>query len=76
LATPAHAVAEHGVAQNPSTNPRRVDPGPDAGNCARPLMPKAHRVPRVPLVEIGHLAGEGLPKNDAVFIGPARFRQL
>ena len=56
----AHAVAEHGVAHHPAADPRRVDAVADAGDRARPLVPEAHRVGRVPLVQVGHLAGEEL----------------
>jgi hypothetical protein len=54
------AVAEHGVAHNPATDPRRVHPRPDARDRACPLMPEAHRIRRVPLVKVDHLAGEEL----------------
>ena len=51
--TPATgAVAEHGVAHHLATDPCRVHAVTDAGYCARPLMPEAHRIPRVSLVQV------------------------
>ena len=41
-------------------DPRRIDALPHLGDHARPLVAEAHRVRRVALVEVGHLAGEEL----------------
>ena len=54
--TPAHAVAQHGVASDPHADPGPVDAIPDAGDPAGPLVSDSHRVPREALFEIGHLA--------------------
>jgi hypothetical protein len=59
-ATPAGAVADHGVAHDAAADPAGVDVGGDGGHPSAPLVADAHRVGRVSLVQVGHLAGEEL----------------
>ena len=60
LAPAAGAIAHHHVAHDAAADPRGVDPVANGGDGARPLMTEAHRIGRMPGVEIGHLAGEEL----------------
>ncbi len=61
----AVAAAEHGVAGDPLPYPGRVGPVPDRGHGAAPFVPEPHRVRRVALMQVGHVAGEELN------VGPA-----
>jgi hypothetical protein len=60
LAPAAAAIAHHHVAHDAATDPRGVHALADGCHHARPLMTEAHRIGRMPRVEIGHLAGEEL----------------
>jgi hypothetical protein len=59
-AAPADPVAEHRVAHDAAPDPGRVDAVAHGGDGARPLVAQPHREARVPLVQVGHLAGEEL----------------
>src|SRR6266536_2947598 len=69
-AAPAPAAAQHGVAGDPAAHPGRVDALADRGDRPAPFMSWPHRIFRVALVQVGHLAGEELD------IGPADAGQL
>ena len=65
----AVAAAEHGVTGDPLARPGRIDPVPDRGHGAAPFVAEPHRVRRVALVQVGHVAGEELDVGPA-YAGP------
>ena len=56
----AVAAAEHGVADDPAADPRRVHAVTHGGDDAAPLVPDPHRIPGLARVEVVHRAGEEL----------------
>ena len=56
----AGAVTDHGVAHGPAAHPARVDALAHGADPPAPLVPEAHRVAGVALVQVRHLAGEEL----------------
>src|ERR1700677_2073242 len=71
-APPAGAVAEHGVAHDPAADPAGIDAGTDGRHPACPLVTESHRIGRMPVVQVGHLAGKelhvGAADSDALHI--------
>ncbi len=60
LTPAAGAIAHHHVTHDAAADPRGVHAFANGGDGAGPLMTEAHRIRRMPRVEIGHLAGEEL----------------
>ena len=59
-AAAAGAVTEHGVAHHASAEPCRVHTVADRFDDPTPFVAEAHRIVRVALVQVGHVAGEEL----------------
>ena len=56
----AVAATEHRVADDPPADPRPIDATARCGDGSAPFVPEPHRIGGVPVVQVGHLAGEEL----------------